>query len=300
MNSPEDMLHEALETKNDEAIIQIIMSYSRKERLSIKENYNLKFEKSLEDEISDKLGGEFKKTVIKLFLSRAEFDARELYRALKAFNIDDDAIYEIIMGRPEKILKEIETIYSTLDKNSLENTLYKKLDKKIRQALITFLKTPRSINTQPNDRDCSRKADLLVSVLPEKWLSDEEIIRIFAISSPQELVLIARFYLEKTGTHIQKAIAKISKIQRNFITALYYNVAAPAEYTAYKLYESLKGIGTDDNLLQREIITRYDADMPLTKKFYTTLYKNTLEDDVEDDTSGAYRHLLISLVKYLD
>ena len=53
MNSPEDMLHEALETKNDEAIIQIIMSYSRKERLSIKENYNLKYEKSLEDEISD-------------------------------------------------------------------------------------------------------------------------------------------------------------------------------------------------------------------------------------------------------
>lgn len=296
----EEVLHSALQEKDENKIIKIIMTYTRQERAEIRERYNEKYEKKLDDFISDRLGGDFENCVKKLFYSRVEFDARELIRSLKSFNTDDDAIYEIIMGRPPDLLKEIEAMFNSLESMDLEHTLYKKCDKKIRNVLITFLKLPRSQNENPDPTECQKQADLLSSVSPEEWLSDQNIIRLLAMSSPQEMVLISRFYLVKTGIHIQKSISKTSKIKKGFLTALFYNLIAPAEYSAYKLKESIKGIGTDNNLLERVIVSRYDADMPLIKSFYYSEYKVSAEEDVEDDTSGSYRQLLMNLLSYMD
>ena len=79
-----------------------------------------------------------------------------------------------------------------------------------------------------------------------------------------------------------------------------YYISAPAEHFAYRLNQSLKGIGTDNALLERILVWRHDIDMNLIKAFYKDTYKATAKEDIEDDTDGNYRDLLIELLNYAD
>ena len=62
-----------------------------------------------------------------------------------------------------------------------------------------------------------------------------------------------------------------------------------------KVYKSIKGWGTNDNMLIRVLITRDEKDMPQIKKFYKKLYKKDMLDDIKGDCSGDYQKLLIEL-----
>ena len=113
------------------------------------------------------------------------------------------------------------------------------------------------------------------------------------------MVLIARYYKQKTKTHIQHAIEELGQVQRKFLTTLVFVVSAPAEHYSYRLNQSVKGIGTNNTLLDRILVNRYDLDMPLIKQFYEDTYKITAREDIEDDTAGNYRTLLIELLNYM-
>ena len=58
----------------------------------------------------------------------------------------------------------------------------------------------------------------------------------------------------------------------------------------------MEGLGTDDNLLIRVLITRSEIDMPQIKEEYKKLYGSDMYDDVNDDTSGNYRKVLLGLI----
>ena len=69
----------------------------------------------------------------------------------------------------------------------------------------------------------------------------------------------------------------------------------PHELFAEKAYLAMKGAGTDEEVLSRAIVSRCELDMPAMRDIYKTKYKNTLKEDVIDDTSGAYQKLLVFL-----
>mgnify|MGYP003295497658 CR=1 FL=1 len=182
----------------------------------------------------------------------------------------------------------------------MESAVSRNLDKNAREAILTILKTERKDNPNPNDKECEKLASLLINQEPKKWLTDKKIINdILAKASPQELVQIARFYKKKTGTHIQNKVDELQRNQKMFLTSFFFNAISPAEHSAYSIYQSLKGIGTNNQLLDRILVNRYDLDMPLIKQFYEDTYKITAREDIEDDTAGNYRTLLIELLNYM-
>jgi annexin A7/11 len=66
-------------------------------------------------------------------------------------------------------------------------------------------------------------------------------------------------------------------------------------FLARELHFSMKGAGTDEALLIEILATRSNADIKAIRAAYETEYKQTLEHDIEHDTSGSFRHLLVSL-----
>lgn len=292
-----EKLRTVLRTKNEREMIQIILNTTREERTLMSKKYEEKYGTPLIKEISRRFSGDFMDATQKLFMSRPEFMARELQKAFKAFTLDNDSICEIIAGLPSPILKEVNDIYSTLDKNTLEHTISKKAEKSLRQILLAILQTTRSENNEPDLNECKRKVQLLMGTKPEKWLTNEDIVRdVFASSSSEELLQICRIYHQKTGVALKKAYEKASKMHSYFLTMLLYNLISPSEYYATKLNESIKGLGTDTNLLERIIIGRYDVDIALIKKYYYAMYETTAKQDIADDTSGNYRELMVKLL----
>lgn len=67
----------------------------------------------------------------------------------------------------------------------------------------------RRVNSEPDHKECERLADLLISAGEKKWIEDENIFRdVFILTSPEEMVLVGRYYLKKTGTLLIDAIEK--------------------------------------------------------------------------------------------
>jgi annexin A7/11 len=63
-----------------------------------------------------------------------------------------------------------------------------------------------------------------------------------------------------------------------------------------ELYKSMIGVGTDDSSLIRVITTRAEIDMLYIKGEFSSMYKKTLEHMIAGDTSGKYKHFLLTLV----
>lgn len=300
-----ESLNEYLLNKNEREIIEIIMQASREERKLIRDAYDQKYSPTLLEQINltfkEKINENFRNLVHKCFLTKNEYDAEELERAFKSFSIDEDTIYEIIIGRPHNSMKEIQKIYEKNCGESLLKSIQKNLDQDLQDILSILLNSDRTKIQIPNHRECEIKADMLINTPKENWLINSDIIlNVFVKSSSEELVLICRYYKKKTKKHIQEVIDSLSLSAKKFLTTLVFVVSGAAEHYSFRLNQSLKGVGTNNALLDRILLNRYDIDMPLLKRFYYDTYQVSAREDIEDDTQGSYRNLLIRLLNYID
>ena len=66
----------------------------------------------------------------------------------------------------------------------------------------------------------------------------------------------------------------------------------------FRVYKAVKGLGTDNKLLIRILVTRDEIDMPQIKNAYKRLYGKDMVQAVKDDTSGDYKKLLVELCSH--
>lgn len=59
---------------------------------------------------------------------------------------------------------------------------------------------------------------------------------------------------------------------------------------------SILGLGTDEEMLTRGIVSRAEVDMEKVKEEYKVRYNTTVAADVRGDTSGYYMNTLLTLV----
>lgn len=57
------------------------------------------------------------------------------------------------------------------------------------------------------------------------------------------------------------------------------------------------GLGTDEDSLNRAIVSRAEIDMVKVREEYFNMNKSSLEDAVIGDTSGDYKNFLITLLE---
>ncbi|KAM5237096.1 annexin A8 isoform 3-T3 [Ctenodactylus gundi] len=67
-------------------------------------------------------------------------------------------------------------------------------------------------------------------------------------------------------------------------------------YFAERLYYAMKGAGTRDGTLIRNIVSRSEIDLNLIKRQFEKMYNKTLSSMIMDDTSGDYKDALLNLV----
>uniref|UniRef100_A0A8C5VIP4 Annexin n=1 Tax=Microcebus murinus TaxID=30608 RepID=A0A8C5VIP4_MICMU len=67
-------------------------------------------------------------------------------------------------------------------------------------------------------------------------------------------------------------------------------------YFAERLYYAMKGAGTRDGTLIRNIVSRSEIDLNLIKCQFKKMYGQTLSSMIVGDTSGDYKNALLSLV----
>ena len=292
-----NLLHSSLfKKKDEEAIYDLITKTSLSDRISISRYYRGAYNSSLFSDIQSKIGGDYGYLAAQMFLSPIEFCLHHLKLGLKK---DFETVLEILTSKTNEELKVIEKVYKLDTGNDLRNDILKEYKGVIGKNLVLMFDTPRSNNSRLRKNECERLAKLLVEKDPKLWVEDEKIFKdIFLMKSPEELVLIARYYFNITGNNLAEvADKKLKDKNQLLIKEILFNNIMPHELFAEKIYSSMKGIGTNEEKLSRALVSRCEIDMPLIREMYEYKYKTPMKQDIIGDNSGMYQKLCVYLAE---
>ena len=295
-----DLLYKSLDTKDkEEAIIKVVENSNLEKRLQICLYYSETYGKSLYSELKTKLSGHFKALAIHLFIHPITFYAKLLKKGLKSFGGDEDIILEALSFPNKEEMNQIESCFKTETGKDLIQEIEKNFSGVLKKNLINLISTPRGESHTPNPNKCEKLADLLISVGEGNWAGNDDIFKeVFIKSSGEELIFIGRFYYKKTGKNMLDIIEKkITGKNKILLKEVLYNNIIPQELYAEKIYNSIKGLGTNNSLLARVLVLRHEIDMDEINEFYKDKYKKEMKDDIIGDTSGNFQKLCLLLAK---
>ena len=238
--------------------------------------------------MKSKLSGNFKEAAIHLFLPPVRFYAKMFKKALKGMSKDEDSIFEILTTFTCEDLQKIGIAYNEETKKDLTKDLEKAFSGAIQKNVMNLMTVRRKSGGELDKRECEKKCDHLIEAGESNWVNDDNLFKdIFICSSSEELVMICRYYYLKTQKSLYDAVEKnLSGKAKSLLKELLYNKICPYDLYAEKLYLSIKGLGTNTNLLNRVLVERAEIDMKEIREIYEIKYKKTLKEDIAGDTSG--------------
>ena len=290
-----DKIHDNISNKEiKDIILDVIMKNNLKNRVDISNYYQTKYGTSLFDEINSKIGGDFGNCAAQLFLSPLDFCIHHLKIGL---NKKNECVMEQLTSRTVDELNLIEGKYNKITGKDLKDDIVKAFNGAVGNNLVNLWNTKRVVNPNPNKKECEKYANILINNKPKDWIEKENIFKeIFIERSPEELVLIARYYLKNSGKNLIDDIEnKTGGNNQLLLKEILYNNIMPHEIFADKIQKAIKGIGTNEELLSRALVSRCELDMPNMRDMYQTKYKITMKEDIIDDTSGEYQKLCVYL-----
>jgi hypothetical protein len=296
-----ERLHTALFGKNrEETCLDIVINNDLEHRLLIAKKYGELFGNPLYEDMKSKLSGHFKELCGYCFLTPMEFNAKMLKRGFKGLSVDEQCIFEILACHTLEEYKQIEDAYRTETKKELTKDIEKSFSGAIRKNLLNMISTERRTNENPDKAQCEKLADLLINSGEKNWVEDENVFRdVFILCSAEEMVLVGRYYFQKTGNNLIDVIEKkFSGKNKTLLREVVFANVIPHELFAEKIYNSIKGLGTNTALLNRVLAARRGVDMPQIKEIYQWKYNVSLKEDICGDTSGMYQKLCLYVAEY--
>lgn len=290
-----EVIHRNLHDKNREDVIfDVIKKNNLKKRIDISHYYQATYESSLFEDIKKNISGDFGYCAAQLFLSPLEFSIYHLKIGLKKPN---ECVFEILTSKTPEELKIIEKEYKKDTGNDLKSDITNAFSGSVGRNILNLFDTHRKKNQKPKKNECEKYANILIETETKNWTDNEKLFKeIFIERSPEELILIARYYLKNTGNNLIDIVnSKIKGKSQILLKEILYNNIMPHELYAEKIYLAIKGAGTNEEILSRALVSRCELDMKKMREVYQHKYNVTMREDIIGDTSGFYQKLCIYL-----
>ena len=285
---------------DEKAIIKIIANRTNRERLAMIDSFKRQFNRDLLKDLKSELSGKFEDATLALFKDPIEYDCYSLNKAMKGAGTNEDTLIEILATRPNYYINDIKQKYRLLYSKTLEEHLSSELSGDLKKVMLTLASAFRSTNTNADITDCTNKVEQLYKAGEKRLGTDEKVFYdILTKASPEEIKMMDKLYTQKYNHGLLKAIDKeFSGDLKKLLKTMIHVSLNPAEYFATRVNDAIKGVGTKDTLLIRILVTRDEIDMPQIKAEYRRLYNRDMVKDIEKDTSGDYKRLLVELASH--
>lgn len=139
--------------------------------------------------------------------------------------------------------------------------------------------------------DCKRLNEAMDGI----GTNETEIIRILTRRSTEQRQELKAKYSAMYGEELVDVLKK--ELSGDFEEAILALMDLRAVHDARQLRKAMKGPGTNDEVLIEIICTRSNDKMAAIRLAYDKLYGRKLADDLRDDTSGDFKHLLVAMVQ---
>ena len=288
-------LEKALDSKDTNFIIKTIGSFKSKYRIRIGKKFKEITGKDLLSEIKRFFDGDLYEFIKALFTDPIEYDAESIHLAIK----DQESLLEIILTRPNSVIKQIMQKYFDIYKANLEETINNSVIGDFKKLISTLLKCGRNEEDTLSSEEIEEKANELVEAEYDDWnLNENSPFCLFLTKyTRNEMVAIAKIYNKKANKNIEQKVQDVfSGDIKKFLQITLYCVISPSEYLATRINDALSGISVNIRLLIRILTTRSDLDLYKIIKYYQLLYKKDLKDTLSTLIKDDMGKLMIEII----
>ena len=143
--------------------------------------------------------------------------------------------------------------------------------------------------------EISQYVDAIRKNVEDAGFDEDLIIRIIENTNNKERQVIRMGYKQKYNEDIISRFQK--ELNGDFKEAVIGSFMGPTEYDSYCLHNAMKSLSSRETVLTEIIGSRNNSELQAIRKKYTSIYKETLKNDVAGETYGDYQKLLLALLR---
>jgi len=285
-----------------DAVIEVLCNRCNTQRMDIRGNYMGLYGEDLYDVCKRIRRDDLRHVVKGLLCSPIEYDAKCIRKALRGIgSSDDDVLVEILCARPNQYIEDLKAKYEEMYERSLEEDVESNTRREFERFLIAILQCQRDEGVDAIDEEgAEADAQELFDAGEDRWLFTDESVftRIMARRSWMQIRLIAAKYEDISGNTLIQAINdECHGDTERAYKAVVRMACDPCFYFTRNIYKAMKGLGTDDDALVRNIIFTSEWALETVKARYEEEYGSTMADDIQSDCRGDYQDILLAIVK---
>jgi len=288
---------------NEKKIINVTNSYSHPQRMVIKDMFTKVYKRDLMKDLKSELSGKFEKMCLGFWMDAGRYDAMLIEDACKGMGTDEDVLTEVICTASPTELQLMQKAWS------LDKTMIHRIKSETDSGsgnyctlLVNILEGKRAGNGAVDDEKAKATAEMLNRTITQDSKSDAKAkyVEVFSTTSWNQLRAISGIFSDIAKKYtMDGAIKKVLGDGDTAKALLTINKFAsqPYDYFAEKLKKSMKGMGTNDEMLRRVIIRRAEIDLRDIGITFGNRYGDgkTLAKWLKDDLSGDYEKLCLAV-----
>jgi len=290
---------------NESKIIKVTNGYNHKQRMVIKEAFTMDHKRDLIKDLKSELSGNFENLCIAFWLDPGRYDAEQINNAVEGLGFSTKILNEIICTRTSEQLEAMKKAWwknqSLVDR--IKDETKKVLSKgSYCDLLVTLLEGGRAKNGPVDEEQAKLDAEELNRILSQekKSVAKEKFIEIFTKNSWVQLRAISGIFQDVSKKYTLNGAIKEAFGDGDTSQALQTIdefVSQPYDYWAKKMRAAMKGMGTDDDALQRVIVSRAEIDLRDIGIVFGQRYGDgkTLSKWIKDDLGGDYEKLALAV-----
>uniref|UniRef100_A0A915K404 Annexin n=1 Tax=Romanomermis culicivorax TaxID=13658 RepID=A0A915K404_ROMCU len=276
---------------DEKVIMNILCNRSSAQRQQIKEAFKLKYGDDLIKEIKSELKGDLEDLIVALLYTPADYDALELYKAMKGLGTDELTLIEIMTTRTNAEILAIKKAYQQAYGKDLEKALADDTSSHFKNFLVSLCNA---------SRDESPHVDQNLAKIQAQQLHDAgaTFSQILATQNFAQLKQLFREYALLAQKDMESAVDKdIGGDIKEALLAVVQIAKGKDNYFVNRINNAMKGMGTDDKTLIRVIASRSERDLLTICQEWERQFANSLENAISAETSGKYKDALLLLIK---
>lgn len=285
---------------DEEAVIWVLGHRNASQRRKIRDTYQQLYNKSLIDRLRSELSGDFRNAVILWMYDPPERDAKLAKQALemKKKGIKQlQVLVEISCASSPHHLMAVRQVYGSLFECSLEEDIASTVSLPLRKLLVGLVSSYRYDRQLVDSGIANSEASKLHEAIKMKELDHNHVVSILSTRNIFQLRATFECYKQNYGTSIDQDIKSCGNGDlESLLTMVICCIETPEKHFAQVIKHSIVGLGTDEDSLNRAIVSRAEIDMTRIREEYSKLSKTSLKDDVIGDTSGDYKDFLLTLL----
>jgi len=271
-------------------LIKIIGNRNKAQLAIISDLYGKKQKHSLEKDLKGDCSGTFLKLLLGLIRPIMTVKIETLKEAMNGIGTREKGLIDVICLATHEEISLLHQMYPECARRVRSET-----SGHFRYVLEAILSGKRIPYTQMDPHLAEKIAKDLYDAGEKRWGTDEAVFsKVFTTYLPEFLQLVSSHYHRRYGHSLRAAVEK--ETSGEYQTALLALLGNPWDYYCDRLFQAMKGIGTDDKALVYIFSILDSWQLKYIEKMFYQRHSRQLKDMIRGDCSGNYRDLLLEVV----